>query len=228
MDTSVITGLGYVLASGLFIFGLKMLGSPATARRGNMVSAAGMFVAIVVALMDQGIVDYTWIIGGMVAGGLVGAVAARAVAMTSMPEMVALFNGLGGSASLLVGWAALTPDAATFTLVTIVLSILIGGVTLTGSLIAYGKLSEIMGSGQIVFRGQQIVNSLVILGILGGAVMFTLEPTNANWLYMVIGLSLVFGVMVVIPTRSITMCLSWLGPWWGRRASSLRKLCVRR
>ena len=182
-----------------------MLGSPATARRGNMVSAAGMFVAIVVALMDQGIVDYTWIIGGMVAGGLVGAVAARAVAMTSMPEMVALFNGLGGSASLLVGWAALTPDAATFTLVTIVLSILIGGVTLTGSLIAYGKLSEIMGSGQIVFRGQQIVNSLVILGILGGAVMFTLEPTNANWLYMVIGLSLVFGVMVVIPIGGADM-----------------------
>ena len=173
MDTSVITGLGYVVASGLFIFGLKMLGSPATARRGNMVSAAGMLVAIVVALLDQGIVDYTWIIGGMVAGGLVGAVAARAVAMTSMPEMVALFNGLGGSASLLVGWAALTPDAATFTLVTIVLSILIGGVTLTGSLIAYGKLSEIMGSGQIVFRGQQIVNSLVIIGIFSGAVMFT-------------------------------------------------------
>jgi NAD(P) transhydrogenase subunit beta len=122
-----------------------------------------------------------------------------------MPEMVALFNGLGGSASLLVGWAALTPDAATFTLVTIVLSILIGGVTLTGSLIAYGKLSEIMGSGQIVFRGQQIVNSLVILGILGGAVMFTVEPTNANWLYMVIGLSLVFGVMAVIPIGGADM-----------------------
>jgi len=89
--------------------------------------------------------------------------------------------------------------------VTIVLSILIGGVTLTGSLIAYGKLSEIMGSGQIVFRGQQIVNSLVILGILGGAVMFTLEPTNANWLYMVIGLSLVFGVMAVIPIGGADM-----------------------
>ncbi len=205
MDTSVITGLGYVVASGLFIFGLKMLGSPATARRGNMVSAAGMLVAIVVALMDQGIVDYTWIIGGMIAGGLVGAVAARAVAMTSMPEMVALFNGLGGSASLLVGWAALTPDAATFTLVTIVLSILIGGVTLTGSLIAYGKLSEIMGSGQIVFRGQQIVNSLVIIGIFSGAVMFTMEPTNPNWLYMVIGLSLVFGVMAVIPIGGADM-----------------------
>ena len=144
MDLSVVISLGYVLASGLFIFGLKKLGSPATARKGNMISAVGMLTAIVVALLDQGIVDFTWIAAGMVVGGAIGAIAARAIAMTSMPEMVALFNGLGGAASLLVGWAALTPDAATFTLVTIVLSILIGGVTLTGSLIAYGKLSEIL------------------------------------------------------------------------------------
>ena len=132
MSTELITQLGYVVASGLFIFGLKMLGSPATARRGNMFSALGMLVAIVAALLDQGIVDFTWIVAGMLVGGAIGAVAARAVAMTSMPEMVALFNGLGGAASLLVGWSALSPDSATITLVTIVLSILIGGVTLTG------------------------------------------------------------------------------------------------
>ena len=205
MDMSGIIGLGYVLASGLFIFGLKMLGSPATARRGNMVSAVGMLIAIVVALLDQGIVDFTWIAGGMIVGGLIGAVAARAVAMTSMPEMVALFNGLGGAASLLVGWAALSPDAGNFTLITIVLSILIGGVTLTGSLIAYGKLSETLGSGAVTFSGQQIVNSLVVLGILAGAVMFVMEPTNNQWLYMVIGLSLVFGIMAVIPIGGADM-----------------------
>lgn len=205
MDMSGIIGLGYVLASGLFIFGLKMLGSPATARRGNMVSAVGMLIAIVAALLDQGIVDFTWIAGGMIVGGLIGAVAARAVAMTSMPEMVALFNGLGGAASLLVGWAALTPDAGNFTLITIVLSILIGGVTLTGSLIAYGKLSETLGSGAITFSGQQIVNSIVVLGILGGAAMFVTEPTNNQWLYMVIGLSLVFGIMAVIPIGGADM-----------------------
>ena len=170
-----------------------------------MVSAAGMLVAIVVALLDQGIVDYTYIAGGMVVGGLIGAVVARSVAMTSMPEMVALFNGLGGSASLLVGWAALSPDSATFTLITIVLSILIGGVTLTGSLIAYGKLSEKLGSGQIVFSGQQIVNSLVVLGIIGGATLFVMEPTNTLYLYAVIGLALVFGIMVVIPIGGADM-----------------------
>ncbi len=205
MTTELMTQLGYVIASGLFIFGLKMLGSPATARRGNMVSAVGMLLAVISALLDQGIVDFTYIAAGMVVGGAIGAIAARAVAMTSMPEMVALFNGLGGAASLLVGWAALSPDSGTFTLVTIVLSILIGGVTLTGSLVAYGKLSETIGSGAVTFSGQQIVNSLVVLGIVGGAVMFCLNPTDLNWLYMVIGLALLFGIMAVIPIGGADM-----------------------
>ena len=119
--------------------------------------------------------------------------------------MVALFNGLGGAASLLVGWAALSPDAGTFTLVTIVLSILIGGVTLTGSLVAYGKLSATMGSGAITFSGPPIVQSRVVLGIFGGAVMFCMNPTDPNWLYMVIGLALLFGIMAVIPIGGADM-----------------------
>jgi NAD(P) transhydrogenase subunit beta len=132
----------FVISAALFIFGLKQLGSPATARRGNMISSLGMLIAIVAALMDQGIVDYQYILMGFVVGGAIGAAAARMVAMTSMPEMVALFNGFGGMASLLVGAAALSPSASTFTLVTIVLSILIGGLTFTGSLIAWGKLRQ--------------------------------------------------------------------------------------
>jgi NAD(P) transhydrogenase subunit beta len=195
----------YVAAAALFILGLKQLGSPATARRGNMISSTGMLIAIVAALLDQGIVDYQWIVLGIVVGGAVGAAAARLVKMTSMPEMVALFNGFGGMASLLVGWAALAPGASTFTLVTIILSILIGGVTFTGSLIAYGKLSETIGSGAVMFSGQQVVNSAIVLGILASAVMFCLEPGNATWLYLVIGLSLVFGVMAVIPIGGADM-----------------------
>jgi NAD(P) transhydrogenase subunit beta len=104
-----------------------------------------------------------------------------------------------------VGWAALSPDATTFTLVTIVLSILIGGITLTGSLIAYGKLSEKLASGAITFTGQQIVNTLIIAGVVGSAVMFCIEPANTSWLYAVIGLSLVFGIMVVIPIGGADM-----------------------
>jgi NAD(P) transhydrogenase subunit beta len=195
----------YVVSAALFIFGLKQLGSPATARRGNTISAVGMLVAIVAALLDQGIVDYQWIAIGFVAGGAIGAAAARLVQMTSMPEMVALFNGFGGMASLLVGWAALSPDADTFTLITIVLSILIGGLTFTGSLIAYGKLSETIGSGAVLFSGQQVVNSLIVLGILGGAVMFCLQPGDMQWLYLVVALSLVFGVMAVIPIGGADM-----------------------
>ncbi|MCB1675370.1 MAG: NAD(P)(+) transhydrogenase (Re/Si-specific) subunit beta, partial [Halioglobus sp.] len=172
----------YVLSAALFILGLKQLGSPATARRGNTISAVGMLLAIVAALLDQGIVEYQWIAIGFVAGGLVGAAAARLVKMTAMPEMVALFNGFGGMASLLVGWAAISPAAGTFTLVTIVLSILIGGLTFTGSLVAYGKLSETLGSGAVMFQGQQVVNSLIVLGIVAGAVMFCVEPANHLWL----------------------------------------------
>jgi NAD(P) transhydrogenase subunit beta len=195
----------YVLSAALFIYGLKQLGSPATARRGNMISSVGMLVAVVAALLDQGIVDFQWIVIGFVAGGAIGAAAARLVQMTSMPEMVALFNGFGGLASLLVGWAALSPTAGTFTLVTIILSILIGGVTFTGSLVAYGKLSETIGSGAVLFSGQQVVNSLIVVGILAGSVMFCLDPANNLWLFVVVGLSLLFGIMVVIPIGGADM-----------------------
>jgi NAD(P) transhydrogenase subunit beta len=205
MDLELIIQLGYVVAAGLFIFGLKMLGSPDTARKGNGISAIGMLVAVVAALLDQGIVQYEYILGGMVVGGLIGAVAARTVAMTSMPEMVALFNGVGGAASGLVGVAALSIADGSFTYITIILSILIGGVTFTGSLVAYGKLSETIGSGAVTFGGQKFVNGLIVIGILASAVMFVMDPTNTNMLYTVVGLSLLFGIMVVIPIGGADM-----------------------
>ncbi len=195
----------YVVSAALFIFGLKQLGSPATARRGNMISSTGMLLAIVAALLDQGIVEYQWIVAGIIVGGAIGAAAARMVQMTAMPEMVALFNGFGGMASLLVGAAALSPGADTFTLVTIVLSILIGGLTFTGSLVAYGKLSEKISSAAVLFSGQQVVNSIIVAAILGSAVMFCMNPDNTLWLFLVIALSLVFGVMAVIPIGGADM-----------------------
>ncbi len=195
----------YIVAAALFIYGLKLLGSAGSARRGNMLSALGMLLAMVVALLDQGIVEYQWILLGFVVGGIIGGSAARMVQMTSMPEMVALFNGFGGMASLLVGWAALATASETFTLVTIVLSILIGGLTFTGSLVAYGKLSEKIGSGAVMFKGQQVVNSLIVLSIVASSVMFCIEPGNVLWLYLVIGLSLLFGVMAVIPIGGADM-----------------------
>jgi len=195
----------YVVSAVLFIYGLKELSSPATARRGNMISSVGMLLAVVAALLDRAVVDFQWIVLGIVIGAVIGGAAARLVQMTAMPEMVALFNGFGGLASLLIGWAALSADAETLTLITIVLSILIGGVTFTGSMVAYGKLSERIGSGATLFSGQQVVNSIIVLGILGSAVMFCTEPSSSMWLFIIIGLSLLFGVMAVIPIGGADM-----------------------
>ncbi|MEE4360930.1 MAG: NAD(P)(+) transhydrogenase (Re/Si-specific) subunit beta [Pseudomonadales bacterium] len=211
----------YIVSAALFVLGLKMLGHPDSARRGNILSAWGMGLAIVVTLFAQSIVSYEFIIGASIIGAVVGWLAARMVAMTSMPEMVALFNGSGGAASLLVGWAALYDEVApqsaqamlaaaggpsTFILITIILSILIGGVTASGSLIAYGKLSERMTSAAIVFSGQRLVNSLILLGIFASSALFIADPVIGSlWFWVLLALSLVLGVMAVIPIGGADM-----------------------
>ncbi|SVB05696.1 uncharacterized protein METZ01_LOCUS158550, partial [marine metagenome] len=142
-----------------------MLSSPATARRGNLFSSLGMLIAIVATLLGEGIVEFQWIALGFVVGGMVGALAARLIAMTAMPEMVALFNGFGGLASLLVGSSALylTPAESGFTLATIALAILIGGLSFTGSVIAWGNVSETISGRPVLFSGQRIVNGLLLV-----------------------------------------------------------------
>jgi len=197
----------YIIAAALFIFGLKQLGSPATAVRGNLLSAVGMFIAVVVTLFSREILEFQWIIAGIILGSAIGAVTAKKVAMTSMPEMVALFNGSGGLASLLVGWAALyNTGNTTFTVVTILLSVLIGGITLSGSIVAWGKLSEVMNSAAIVFGAQRIVNALLLAVLVICCVLFAMEPAlDSPYLYAVIALSLVFGVMAVIPIGGADM-----------------------
>ncbi|MBT6891310.1 MAG: NAD(P)(+) transhydrogenase (Re/Si-specific) subunit beta [Pseudomonadales bacterium] len=207
MSIELLANLSYIVSAALFIFGLKMLGSPATARRGNLFSSLGMLIAVVAGLTAEGIVSYEYIAAGMVLGAIVGALAARLVAMTSMPEMVALFNGSGGAASLLVGWATLYGgDVQVFTAVTILLAILIGGLTFTGSLIAYAKLAEVMNSAAIVFKGQRIVNSLILVGIVYAAYMFCVDPQpDSQWLYITLGLALLLGIMAVIPIGGADM-----------------------
>ena len=205
MDMNIVINIAYVVSAALFIFGLKLLGSPATARKGNMMSSLGMLIAIIFALLDQNIISYTNIAIGMAVGAVVGAAAARFVEMTSMPELVALFNGFGGLASLLVGWAAIDASATTFTVVTIFLSILIGGLTFTGSLVAWGKLSERISGKAMVFVGQNIVNSLLVLAIIACGAMFVMDPNNINYLYAAVVLALLFGIMAVIPIGGADM-----------------------
>ena len=206
MQTVVLINLTYTLAAVLFILGLKFLGHPATARRGNTVSALGMLLAVVVTLLDQSIIDYRWIMLGIVIGTVIGALAARMVAMTTMPEMVALLNGFGGISSLLVGWVALAqPHPGGFILLTIFLSILIGGVTFTGSLVAWGKLSERISGRPMVFYGQRLVNIIILLANFACGVMFVLYPGQSLWLYLAIVLSSLLGVMTLMPIGGADM-----------------------
>ncbi|GAB1484642.1 NAD(P)(+) transhydrogenase (Re/Si-specific) subunit beta [Treponema sp.] len=196
--------ISYIIASVLFILGIKMLGSPATARRGNLISAFGMLLAVIVTLLRSGL-GYQWIVAGLALGSAIGAIAAYRVPMTAMPEMVALFNGFGGIASLLVGWAEFSRSGSTGLgqRTAIFLAILIGGITFTGSMIAYGKLSEKLSSKPWLFLGQGMINAALMLVALGaGAVMVIgLGPAAApTWaLWSVIGISLILGVLAVVP-----------------------------
>lgn len=202
MNYHIFINLVYIASALLFVIGLKMLSSPTTARRGNLLSAIGMLLAIVMTLLDRQIIDYQWIIIGLIAGSIIGLFAAFFVKMTQMPEMVALLNGFGGIASLLVGCAVYNqnPSVEAFTATTIFLSVLIGGVTFTGSLIAYGKLSETINSKAYVFKGQQIVNSILLLATVVGGVIYIMQP-EASWMIFIglVVLSFVLGVMAVIP-----------------------------
>jgi NAD(P) transhydrogenase subunit beta len=208
MTVDIIVNLIYIVAAVLFIYGLKMLSSPATARRGNFVSAIGMFLAVVTTLFVKEVVEFQWIVIGFVIGAIIGAFAARLVAMTQMPEMVALFNGFGGIASLLVGWEAYhaNPLADGMTITTIFLSILIGGVTFSGSFIAFAKLAELIGGKPTLFVGQKIVNAFLFIVILAAGVLFIIDPAGSgNLVIGLIILSLVLGVMVVIPIGGADM-----------------------
>jgi NAD(P) transhydrogenase subunit beta len=202
----------YIIASVFFVFGIKMLGKPESARNGNAVSALGMLIAIITALLSEQIIHWQWIVVGLAAGSIIGALAARLVAMTAMPEMVALFNGFGGIASLLVGWAEFQKiysagglmSASYYQIFIILLTVLIGGVTFSGSLIAWGKLSGTVPSRPIQYRGQRIVNGILVLLIIGFFIVLTgrLDFTGLeNYTHFVViaALALLFGVLFVIP-----------------------------
>lgn len=208
MDTSLIINCVYILSTFLFVIGLKKLSSPATARKGNILSFVGMFIAITATLVSKEIIDYRWIVVGMLVGMIIGFLFAKLVAMTSMPEMVALLNGFGGLASLLVGWAAyeLTPSLTPFIGSIVVFSIIVGGVTFTGSLIAWAKLKELMTGRPVLFAGQQIVNTAVILAIITLSVLFVKDPSNSlNYFIALVAISLVYGIMVVLPIGGADM-----------------------
>jgi NAD(P) transhydrogenase subunit beta len=204
--------LVYLLAAVCFILGLKWLASPATAVRGVRLSSVGMLIAIAVTLLDRQIVSYTVIGAGLLVGSGIGLWMARSVKMTAMPQMVALLNGLGGGASLLVGSGEFLKsqiagyDLPVDTALTMQLSLLIGSVTLTGSIIAWAKLQEVMSGRPIVFPGQKVVNAAIFLMIAGMAVYQVMQSESLlGPFYVVVALALVLGILLVIPIGGADM-----------------------
>jgi len=192
--------LAYIFASILFIFGIKMLGNASTARKGNLLSAVGMLIAVVATLFYKEVVDYPLILAGLAIGAVIGWIWAVKVQMTGMPELVALFNGFGGLASVLVGWAEFEFGKNTdpVTQIAICSAILIGGVTFTGSFIAYLKLAGKMSGSPTLFAGQKAINAVLFVALLALGVVYVI--TGSAWsLYAIIVLSLALGVLGVLP-----------------------------
>ncbi|MDX1448572.1 MAG: NAD(P)(+) transhydrogenase (Re/Si-specific) subunit beta [Acidimicrobiia bacterium] len=216
-------GFLYLGAAVLFIVGLKRLTSPATARAGNRLASLGMLIAIVVTLLDSGVVSYGAVIAGLVVGGGVGAFLARTVEMTAMPQLVAAFNGFGGGASALVALSALAtePDSDVRTLVTIGISVVIGAITFSGSFVAFGKLQGVVSGQSVTFPGQKFADLTLAAAALVACGLLVADGSIA-WAWVVSGLALVLGVTRTLPIGGADMpvVISFLNSASGLAASA--------
>lgn len=209
-DIINLTTAAYILASVLFITGLLWLRSPETARAGNRLSALGMFIAVAVTLIDRDILRYEWIIVGVIIGALIGIVAARQVQLTAMPQMVAIFNGFGGAASAIVAAAEIirlnnNSDVNLIVSITVAASIIIGSITLTGSLIAFGKLQGIVATQPVLIPGRHILNAIISIATIAMAVWLIIEPSSQIPLIAMAIIALTIGIMIVIPIGGADM-----------------------
>jgi H+-translocating NAD(P) transhydrogenase subunit beta len=223
-----VTNFLYLVTIVSFVLALRFLSSPRHARLGNLLGAGGMLLAIVVTLLQDEIVEWWTIVAGMAVGGIVGAVSARLVKMTAMPQMVALFNGVGGGAAALIALAefhALQPlagDIGSTETVAILLSALIGSVSFTGSLVAFAKLQELVSGRPIVYPGQQIVNGLVLLVAVAVGTAIVAGAQEEWLLAIVLACAAVFGVLFVLPIGGADMpvVISLLNAFTGLAASA--------
>ncbi|MFM2359153.1 MAG: hypothetical protein RLY16_1146 [Bacteroidota bacterium] len=216
MELNLLT-ICYLIGSVTFILGLKMLSHPATARKGNLVAAFGMTVAIIGTIFlyeedGQRLGNYGWIFGGLLIGGIIGTLAAKKVKMTAMPEMVSLFNGMGGACAALISiveYNHLSHELAsgaenpTGKMLIIFLGLLIGSVSFAGSMIAWGKLNGKVKD--FSFKGQNILNLLVLAVAIAAGVMLILQPAQPAIFYAILALSMVYGVLFVLPIGGADM-----------------------
>lgn len=219
----------YLISSVLFILGLKKLSSPKTARTGNLYSSIGMLLAIIATLFDSAILTFEWIIIGLIIGSAIGAILALKVQMTGMPQMVGLLNGFGGGASTLVALAEFykltmnpEPVIKISDSITMALSVFIGAITFTGSLIAFGKLQGIVSGKVIKYPGQHPLNAFLLAVIIGLSIYYTLNPLNEETIIIITIISLLLGILLVLPIGGADMpvAVSLLNSYSGLAAAA--------
>ncbi|OGU81841.1 MAG: NAD synthetase [Ignavibacteria bacterium RBG_16_35_7] len=225
----------YLVSSIFFIYGIKMLSSPKSARKGNLYAAIGMFLAIAATLVDQNVLTYEWIIIGAIIGSLVGALLAFKTPMTGMPQMVGMLNGFGGGASTLVAlseYFKINPNypvdqGLPFNLpidqgIAMILSLLIGGVTFTGSMIAFGKLQGLVSGKVVKYPFQHPLNLILILVVLVAGVFVLMNPTSIPLVIIIVIISLVLGILLVLPIGGADMpvAISLLNSYSGLAGST--------
>ena len=210
--------IAYLVSAVCFIYGLKMLSHPRTARKGNFISSFGMLIAIISTLILGIGLSWILIISGLIIGTIIGAFFAIKVQMTQMPQLVAIFNGFGGGASALVAgagfWLLISvvefkkgfPDELTFYIIAIILSIIIGTLTFTGSFIAFGKLQGFISGKPITFKGQQPINGILALLVIVSSVLIVLGGNLVPYTFCIlIILSALLGILLVIPIGGADM-----------------------
>ena len=203
-------GIAYIVSAILFILGLKRLGSPATARNGNRLSALAMLLAVLATVISNDIASWEWILVGVIIGSGIGAYSARKVQMTSMPQLVAIFNGLGGATSAVVAAGELIrlidldeliPQDVS---VTIMASVIVGGATLTGSLVAYGKLQGVVPTRPLLLPIRNVINIFLLLSMIASAAWFVIDPSISTFLAAAI-IAVALGILIVIPIGGADM-----------------------
>jgi NAD(P) transhydrogenase subunit beta len=215
----------YLIASALFILSLKWMSSPATARHGILAGEIGMVLAIGGTLLHHGIVDYKWIIIALVLGSGIG-IPLGMVQMTAVPQRTALSHAFGALCVTLVGTAEFylrTPDVPKFMMSVLSMEVILGGLTFTGSLMAAGKLQEVLPQRPITYKGQNFVNLLLFVVAVGSAVYLVIHPGARQVFPVIIGVSLIFGVLLVIPIGGADMptVISLLNSYAGLSAAAM-------
>jgi len=210
--SSNIENVLYLISASMFILGIKRLASPATARNGNRLSSIAMLIAIIVTVLKYTETNLEWIILGLIIGSSIGIMLSRYVQMTAMPQLVAVFNAFGGAASAIVAMYELVFQSGsgstqtTFVLASVCFATIVGSVTFTGSFIAFGKLQEVLTTKPILIPLRNIINILLILLVLVLAILICIpDMYDPNYLYALVAISLILGVLIVIPIGGADM-----------------------